>query len=135
RRCQEPGPDANIRKIAQSVAQYEPAEVLGALDEIAAEASETAPFVSLAAVISDAIEKADAARAAGGKLPGLSFGFDQLDDMLLGAQPSDLVIVAARPSMGKTALAVQLASTFAEQAPGAIFSVEMAALAIGNRFL
>ena len=60
-------------------------------------------------------------------LTGLATGFRELDQMTSGLQPSDLIIVAARPSMGKTALCLTLAQNAAilEQAVVAIFSLEM----------
>jgi replicative DNA helicase len=58
---------------------------------------------------------------------GRSTGFADLDYMTSGLQPSDLVIIAARPSMGKTALALQIAQFVAlnENLPAAVFSLEM----------
>ncbi len=60
-------------------------------------------------------------------LTGLSTGFRELDQMTSGLQPSDLIILAARPSMGKTALALTIAQNAAilENAVVAIFSLEM----------
>lgn len=60
-------------------------------------------------------------------LTGLSTGFRDLDDKTSGLQPSDLIIVAARPSMGKTALCLTLAQNAAiiENAVVAVFSLEM----------
>lgn len=62
-------------------------------------------------------------------LSGISTGFDSLDEMTTGLQRSDLVLVAARPSMGKTAFALNLAQYAAvkEKKTVAIFSLEMAA--------
>ena len=63
----------------------------------------------------------------GGKLAGISTGFDNLDNLTYGLRPSDLVIVAARPSMGKTAFALCMAMNAAlQQNVGVgIFSLEM----------
>lgn len=60
-------------------------------------------------------------------LTGLSTGFRDLDEMTSGLQPSDLIIVAARPSMGKTALCLTLAqnAAIAEKAVVGVFSLEM----------
>lgn len=60
-------------------------------------------------------------------LTGLATGFRELDQMTSGLQPSDLIIVAARPSMGKTALCLTLAQNAAilEKAVVAVFSLEM----------
>lgn len=68
---------------------------------------------------------------------GVPSGFVQLDKMLGGLQKSDLVIVAARPSMGKTAFALSLARNVAVDArvPVAVFSIEMAAVQLLIRLL
>lgn len=60
-------------------------------------------------------------------LTGVPTGFDRLDQMTSGLQPNELIIVAARPSMGKTALALNFAvsGALATQKPVAIFSLEM----------
>ena len=62
-----------------------------------------------------------------GKITGISTGFTQLDVLTWGLQPSDLILIAGRPSMGKSALAINLASHAAieENIPVAIFSLEM----------
>ena len=61
------------------------------------------------------------------QLTGISTGFEKLDEMTTGLQPSDFVIIAARPSVGKTALALNMVShiAFREQRPVAFFSLEM----------
>lgn len=64
-----------------------------------------------------------AARKAEKRLTGLTSGLPELDAMTDGFQPGDLIVVAARPSQGKTALALQLA--LACEAPAAFFSLEM----------
>jgi replicative DNA helicase len=63
----------------------------------------------------------------GKSLTGISTGYSELDKLTSGLQPSELVIVAARPSQGKTALALNLAENIAVRAghPVAIFSLEM----------
>ncbi|NTV44154.1 MAG: replicative DNA helicase [Candidatus Yonathbacteria bacterium] len=68
---------------------------------------------------------------------GVPTGFLDLDRMLSGLQPSDMVILAARPSMGKTTLALDIARQAATQhnVPVAIFSLEMAAQQLVNRML
>ncbi len=65
----------------------------------------------------------------GGKITGLSTGFNDLDDKTSGLQPSDLVIVAGRPSMGKTSFAMNLAEHAAlnQDKPVLVFSMEMPA--------
>jgi replicative DNA helicase len=62
-----------------------------------------------------------------GGITGIPTGFRDLDQMLSGLQPSDLIIIAGRPSMGKTSLALNIAQHVAidEKIPVAIFSLEM----------
>jgi replicative DNA helicase len=61
------------------------------------------------------------------RLTGLGTGFTRLDDMTAGLQPSDFIIIAGRPSMGKTALCLNIAvrAVSTHQVPAAIFSLEM----------
>jgi len=69
---------------------------------------------------------------------GIATGFRRLDSMLLGLQPSDLIIIAARPSQGKTALAVTMARHISNTEchhPVAFFSLEMGREQIVNRLL
>jgi replicative DNA helicase len=70
-------------------------------------------------------------------LTGLTTGFTELDAMTSGMQPSDLIIVAARPSMGKTSLCLTLAQNAAIQAQAvvAVFSLEMSKEALVMRML
>lgn len=72
-----------------------------------------------------------------GQLSGLSTGYKEFDKLTNGLQRSDLIIVAARPSMGKTALALNIAQYAALEAkiPVAIFSLEMSKEQIGLRLL
>lgn len=64
---------------------------------------------------------------------GLSTGFRDLDALTRGLQPTDLIIIGARPSMGKTAVAVQIALHAAQHGMVGVFSVEMARLSLGIR--
>ena len=70
-------------------------------------------------------------------LTGLTTGFNELDSMTSGLQPSDLIVVAARPSMGKTALCLTLAQNAAIQAQAVvgIFSLEMSKESLVMRML
>ncbi|OFW59311.1 MAG: replicative DNA helicase [Actinobacteria bacterium RBG_19FT_COMBO_54_7] len=68
---------------------------------------------------------------------GIKTGFVDLDELTSGLQPSDLIVVAARPSMGKTSLALNIADHVAveERVPVAIFSLEMSAQELTRRML
>ncbi|MFY9328407.1 MAG: replicative DNA helicase [Georgfuchsia sp.] len=70
-------------------------------------------------------------------LSGLSTGFYDLDRMTAGLQPGDLIVLAARPSMGKTALAINIAEHVAlnEGLPVAVFSMEMGAAQLAVRMV
>jgi replicative DNA helicase len=73
------------------------------------------------------MERIDVLRAAGGDVTGVTSGFPDIDKMTLGFQRSDLIVVAARPSMGKTALVLNIAQNAAidRNVPVAVFSLEM----------
>jgi replicative DNA helicase len=72
-----------------------------------------------------------------GELRGIPTGFPELDNILAGFQKSDLIILAARPSMGKTALALDIARNIAcrSKIPVGIFSLEMSAQQLVDRLL
>ena len=72
-----------------------------------------------------------------GQVTGLSTGFTDLDHLTTGLQPSDLIILAARPSMGKTALAMNLAETAALRGKKAVavFSMEMSSSQLAFRLI
>lgn len=72
-----------------------------------------------------------------GQITGITTGFSDLDDRTSGLQPSDLIIVAARPSMGKTAFALNLAEAAAmrEKKPVSVFSMEMSAAQLAFRLI
>ncbi len=73
----------------------------------------------------------------GGKLTGISTGFRELDEMTSGLQRSDLIVVAGRPSMGKTSFALTLARNAAVEtgAPVAVYSLEMNKIQLVQRLL
>jgi replicative DNA helicase len=56
-----------------------------------------------------AVESAERAQARGGRISGVTSGFTDIDSLLGGLQPSDLLIIAGRPSMGKTSLGTNMA--------------------------
>ncbi len=72
-----------------------------------------------------------------GAVTGVPTGFTEMDRMLSGLQPSELIIIAARPSMGKTALALNIATHVAlsEKKPVLIFSLEMSQDLLAQRML
>ena len=94
-------------------------------------------YKSLKQVLAKNVEIIQEAQANGGKLPGLSTGYRDLDFKLAGLQKSDLIIIAARPSMGKTAFALNIAQNAAlkSDARVVIFSLEMSETQLGQRLL
>lgn len=76
-------------------------------------------------------------RKGGGGLTGIPTGFTDLDEKTLGLQPSDMIVLAGRPAMGKTSLALNIAEHVAMEGglPVAIFSMEMPSTQLAMRFL
>lgn len=72
-------------------------------------------------------------RMKSGKVPGLTTGFLDLDTLTAGLQPADLIIIAGRPSMGKTALALNL--VWGANAPAVVYSLEMSLAALKLRLI
>ena len=91
----------------------------------------------LSPVVAKAVKAIEAAHANRGGLTGISTGFYQLDDKTCGWQKSDLVIIAGRPAMGKTAFALSLAMNIAayQKIPMAFFSLEMSDVQLANRLM
>jgi replicative DNA helicase len=94
-----------------------------------------ASFVSIQVAIKEAIEKLDELARQEGDITGLATGFKDFDEKTAGLQDSDLIIVAGRPSMGKTTLAMNIAENIAikHEKPVAIFSMEMSAQQLVRR--
>ncbi|MDO8587029.1 MAG: replicative DNA helicase [Armatimonadota bacterium] len=94
-------------------------------------------FSPLATLVSEAWDTIERRYQEGKAISGLETGFEALDYMTSGLQPSDLVIIAGRPSMGKTALALNIATHAAirKKMPVAIFSVEMSSEQLALRML
>jgi len=92
---------------------------------------------SLKELIKGSIEAIDTLYQRKGFLTGLPTGFTDLDQMLAGLQPADLVIVAGRPAMGKSSLALGLAEhvAVAHKVPVAVFSLEMSKEHLVQRML
>lgn len=94
-------------------------------------------IVSLEKVLADSFDRLDDLHKDKAKIRGIPSGFKDLDSMLAGFQRSDLVILASRPSMGKTALALNIAHNVAVKAgePVLIFSLEMSKEQLVDRLL
>ncbi len=94
-------------------------------------------FVPIRQVVLNAIEKIEMASRTQGNVTGIPTGFIDLDYKTSGFQPSDLILVAARPSMGKTAFVLNIAQymAFHNHVTAAIFSLEMSKEQLVNRML
>ncbi|MCA9172754.1 MAG: AAA family ATPase, partial [Planctomycetales bacterium] len=94
-------------------------------------------IVSLETILGDSFDRLDELHKDKGKIRGVPTGFKDLDGILAGLQRSDLFILAARPSMGKTALALNLAHNVATKAgePVLVFSLEMSKEQLVDRML
>ncbi len=92
-------------------------------------------FVPIRQVVMNAMDRIEAASRNKGSVTGIPTGFTDLDYRTAGMQPSDLVLIAARPSMGKTAFALNIAQyvAFKRNLPVAIFSLEMSKEQLVNR--
>lgn len=97
----------------------------------------TDDFVPIRDVVLSVIDKIEMAAKHKGTVTGLATGFYDLDYKTSGFQPSDLILVAARPSMGKTAFVLNLAQYIAvkNKVPTVIFSLEMSKDQLVNRLL
>jgi replicative DNA helicase len=114
--------------------------------EIAQEQNASDPE-ALSALLELELRRIESMEFEGGGLTGVSTGYHDLDELLRGLQPGELIILAARPSMGKTALALNLAEQMAiggipiagggvgKRSPVGLFSLEMSKNAIVQRLL
>lgn len=116
-----------------------------AVFEIAQETVSSDPQ-ALAELLESELRRIEAADFEGGAFSGVVTGYYDLDEMLRGFQPGEFIIIAARPSMGKTALALNLAEQMAlggltagaqstKRQPVGLFSLEMSKSAIVQRLL
>jgi len=96
-------------------------------------------FVGIQPLLKDVVERIDALYNLDdpNSITGVATGFADLDRLTSGFQPGDLVIIAGRPSMGKTAFALNIAEhvTLEEKLPVAIFSMEMAGTQLAMRLI
>jgi len=93
--------------------------------------------LDMPSLIKEAVENIEKAKNMEGHLSGVPSGFTALDRITNGWQPSDLIVIAARPGMGKTAFVLTMARNIAVdfKKPVAIFSLEMSALQLVTRLI
>lgn len=95
----------------------------------------TGDYVPIRQVVMNAMDKIETSAKNKGSVTGIPTGFTDLDYRTAGMQPSDLVLIAARPSMGKTAFVLNIAQqvAFKQNRSVAIFSLEMSKEQLVNR--
>src|SRR6266576_666998 len=111
-------------------------QVTSRLTEIS-EHAVTGGFSDIAAIVKDSFGSIDALYEQGREVTGLATHYIEFDRMTSGLQPSDLIIIAARPSMGKTAFAINIAENAAVRGGKVVgvFSLEMSREALVLRML
>lgn len=94
-------------------------------------------FTDIKELLTRTVEQIDHLFETEGAITGVPTGFDKFDEMTTGLQPGDLVIVAGRPSMGKTTFAMNIAenAAIAHKAPVAVFSMEMPGESLAMRMI
>ena len=94
-------------------------------------------FTPIREIVLNSLDKIEQAAKNKGSITGIPTGFTDLDYKLTGMHPSELLLIAARPSMGKTAFALNIAQhvAFKKQLPVAIFSLEMSKEQLATRLL
>jgi len=97
----------------------------------------TQEFLPVKSTLEEAFERIDKLHKGDGTFRGVPTGFNDLDNILAGLQKSDLVILASRPSLGKTALSLDIARHVAikEKVPVGIFSLEMSKHDVVDRLI
>ena len=99
--------------------------------------AKTGSMVKLNATLKQNLKELEDTSRLMGEISGLSTGYPRLDELLLGMQPGQLIVLAARPAMGKTSLALNVAVSACIQSglPVVIFSLEMLATELSMRLL
>lgn len=94
-------------------------------------------FMPIKSLLATAVDKIETLFEQEGSITGASTGFADFDEMTSGLQPSDLIIVAGRPSMGKTTIAMNMAENIAIKGdkPVAVFSMEMPGDSLAMRMM
>lgn len=122
------------KKSSKEILDDAESKVLAIADETLADQE---GFVNIQTSLKQAVERIEVLYSSDKSVTGLETGFKELDDMTSGLQNSDLIIIAGRPSMGKTSFAMNIAQHVAVSydEPVAIFSLEMPGEQIAMRLL
>ena len=127
--------------MSRAADQAEPAEeIIDATESAIFQISENRigqGFLGIPDIVKQSFGSIDALYERGRRITGLETYYDKLDEMTSGLQPSDLIIIAARPSMGKTAFAINIAENAAVRGKKVVgvFSLEMSREALVLRML
>jgi replicative DNA helicase len=94
-------------------------------------------FRHLKSILPDAVDRIDLLHQSGGEITGIPTGYTEFDKLTAGLQSGELIVIAGRPSMGKSALAVNIAENAAigAKVPTAIFSMEMPSQQLAFRMI
>jgi len=94
-------------------------------------------FRHLKSILPDAVDRIDLLHQSGGEITGIPTGYTEFDKLTAGLQAGELIVIAGRPSMGKSALAVNIAENAAigAKVPTAIFSMEMPSQQLAFRMI
>lgn len=105
--------------------------------QIASQGSQKAGPVAINSLLNKAVERIDTLSRSGQTITGVPSGFNDFDEMTSGLQKSDLIIIAGRPSMGKTSFSMNIAEAVAikSQKPVLVFSMEMPGESLATRML
>jgi replicative DNA helicase len=134
--------DMAAKTIQQSVAERdgEPSEMVEQAERLlfqVAHEERAVDFREIGEILHDEIDKLEALASGTSDITGTPSGFRDLDDKTGGFQPGNLVVIAARPSMGKSTLVCDFAQNVAvkHNTPVALFSLEMSEMELAHRFI
>ncbi|MFH5881592.1 replicative DNA helicase [Liberiplasma polymorphum] len=136
----------NMIEVAKEIADqgYKTTDMLEFIDDAekrifdVAKSRRTSDFITMAQATQEVIKKTEEAKNQQGQIIGLDTGFTELNNYVFGLQPSELYIIAARPSMGKSAFALNIATNIAKLKSKpyvAFFSLEMGVDQLVGRIL
>ncbi|MCR5792205.1 MAG: replicative DNA helicase [Lachnospiraceae bacterium] len=136
----------NLIKVSEKISKdcYEGSDSMEAIMESAekeifsaVQQNKLSDYVPIREVVLEALEQIELASRTKGRVTGIESGFYDLDNKLTGFHPSELILVAARPAMGKTAFVLNIAEHVAvkNHITTAIFSLEMSKVQLVNRML
>jgi replicative DNA helicase len=134
--------DAAAKTIQQSVAERDgaPSEMVEQAERLlfgVAHTDQAADFREIGEILADEIDKLEALATGKAGVTGVSAGFRDLDSLTGGFQPGNLIILAGRPAMGKSAAVCNIAENVAvkDDKPVALFSLEMSEMELAHRFI